>query len=103
MLTDDDRATFKNYGVKLIGDPVKDLYAVFSKMVERGEWGEFLVYAFDTSDGSNPMSEFHDETGNIAGKFYDTEFTAWLSCYGCPDKIPERMRMAAKFIRERGK
>ncbi len=89
-MTDDDRKTLENYGVVLTGDPIKDLFAVCSRVVERGEWNKFHLYAYEYWYGSLTIQVLL-ETG-------ECDFTAWLSCYGCPDLIPERMRMAAKFI-----
>lgn len=62
-----------------------DLYAVYSKMVEKGEWEGFIERMW-----SIPPTGFIDT------------FTAWLSCYGCPEQIPERMKMAAEFLEGRG-
>lgn len=59
-----------------------DLHAVYSKMVEKGRWLDFLAFA-STSACQLPEK---------------VSFTAWLSCYGCPDQIAERMEMAAEWI-----
>lgn len=89
-ITDNDCKTFETYGVILTGDPVKDLFAVYSKMVERGEFGKFV------EDTYYPWEEKYKLFGPDQG-----EFMAWLSCYGCPDQISERMSMAAEWIRRR--
>ena len=65
-----------------------DLHAVYSKMVERGEWDEFYGDMLDVK-----MKETNF-------RMMLSDFTAWLSCYGCPDQIPERMGMAAEFLKE---
>jgi hypothetical protein len=54
-------------------------------MVESGKWRDFWDYMVQRCDR---MLRPH-------------EFTAWLSCYGCPEQIGERMKMAAEFIEER--
>ena len=69
-----------------------DLYAVYSSMVELGEWDEFWAYA-----NSHPVA--------MPGKeaYYHDDFAKWLFCLNAPGQIPERMAMAANFIREMGK
>ena len=75
-----------------------DIYAVYSRMVELGEWEEFCEYA-DEIWGRNPiLSKLWWESAD------DWQFpllSSWLSCYGCPEQIPDRMKMAATFIEER--
>ena len=65
-----------------------DLYAVYSRMVEKKEWKEFWGEAHKCK---------------YAPPYGQPEFTAWLFCLNCPDQIPERMKMAAGWIREMGK
>ena len=57
-----------------------DIYAVYSKMVERGEWDSFRLRAIFVYDG-------------------ESSFEAWLFCLAAPDQIPERMAMAAEWVR----
>lgn len=67
-----------------------DLFLVFGKMVEKGEWDEFRTYA----DGKR-IEEAWKRTG-IA------DLDVWLFCLNTPDKIKDRLTMAATFIKEMG-
>lgn len=88
MLTDADRKVLETYLERpLMGNPVTDLFAVFSKMVENGEWEEFVFY----------IEQKYKHGYAIRG----AQNIAWLSCYGIPDQIPERMKMAVNFIEGR--
>ncbi len=66
-----------------------DLWAVYSKMVEKGEWDAFMSSQYTIFVISARPRIIHID-----------EFTAWLSCYGIPDQIPARMEMAANFVEE---
>ena len=74
-----------------------DLHAVFSKMVEKGKWPKFRRHA-EHQYGLIPFIEpiTEDEEAN-----FDIDLEEWLFCLACPEQIPERMRMAANFIRGR--
>ena len=63
-----------------------DLYAVFSKMVEKGKWSYFRLYA----DGKR-TKEAWGHTG-IA------DLDVWLFCLNTPDQIDGRLTMAAEWI-----
>ena len=67
-----------------------DLHAVYSAMVTKEEWKSFIEFASE---------EWARPQGYVDMNVYD--FTAWLSCYGCPEQIPEQMKLAADWIRER--
>lgn len=73
-----------------------DLHAVYSRMVEvdktRETWDEFIEHAIGVYFGK------HTREG-ITIKH--SKFMRWLSCYGCPEEIPARMKMAAEFIEGR--
>lgn len=73
---------------------IADLHAVYSRMVERGEWEEFLKFAAEVSAGF--FINYADKSGEI--QFYGFRFISWLFCLNCPDQIEERMRMAAEWI-----
>ena len=68
-----------------------DLYAVFSKIALQWEWGKFDTFMLNKWYDQFPFQE------------WKMPYIQWLSCYGCPEQIGERMSMAAEFIRERGK
>ena len=71
---------------KTFSTPV-DLHAVYSKIVERGEWKLFYWYLYD--EEAVPVKQ--------------SEYVVWLFCLNAPDQIEERLDMAASFIEERGK
>ena len=75
-----------------------DLRAVYSKMVEKGEWSKFRRYA-EYQYGLIPFLEpiTEDEEAN-----FDIDLEAWLFCLACPEQIPERMKLAAGWIRAKG-
>jgi len=75
-----------------------DLHAVYSKMVEKGEWSKFRRYA-EYQYGLIPFLEpiTEDEEAN-----FDIDLEAWLFCLACPEQIPERMKLAAGWIRAKG-
>ena len=75
-----------------------DLHAVYSKMVEKGEWSKFRRYA-EYQYGLIPFLEpiTEDEEAN-----FDIDLEAWLFCLACPEQIPERMKMVAEWIGKRG-
>ena len=62
-----------------------DLHAVYSRMVEKNDWLPFYTYADNI---------WRDASLGC----WDFEYAKWLSCYGCPDQIQERMAMACEFI-----
>ena len=70
-----------------------DLHAVYSRMVEKGEWRAFGEVAY-----IKWLSTIKSAKG-----LTPHEFNAWLFCLNAPDQIPERLSMAAKFINERRK
>ena len=69
-----------------------DLYAVYSKMVEREEWEDYYVHA---------MTMYRESLNFLWKHIDDRTFSAWLFCLNCPDQIEERMSMAAKFLKSR--
>lgn len=73
-----------------------DLHAVYSRMVEidksRKTWDDFVEYAIGAYFGK------HIREG-ITIKH--SKFMRWLSCYGCPDQIPERMVLVVNFVEGR--
>ena len=68
-----------------------DRDAVYSAMVTKEEWKSFIEFASE---------EWARPQGYVNMNVYD--FTAWLFCLNCPEQIPERMKLAAGWIRERG-
>ncbi len=68
-----------------------DLHAVYSRMVEKGEWDDFNDIAIET------LVRLSDHL------FTTSELNAWLFCLNCPEKIPARMVMAAEFCERRWK
>jgi len=72
-----------------------DLHAVYSAMVEKGEWERFLNYC----EGKPGSYIYLDDYGHI---HIQPQTFAWLFCLACPEQIPERMKMVAEWIRERG-
>lgn len=85
-LTDAQISVIEKYVGNYRNDPVKDLHAVYSKMVGKGEWDTFFFWV---------------HKGMWVDPWTDVMFAAWLSCYGTPDQIPERMAMAAEWIEGR--
>lgn len=70
-----------------------DLHAVYSKMVEKVEWPEFMTFA----------GREHDKGLDIINsKTWGFFFTAWLFRLNAPDQIPERMKMVAGWIKSKG-
>jgi hypothetical protein len=74
--------------VNLLFSTSADLFTVYGKMVERGEWLEFIDWIDETQD--IPLEQNGD--GH-----------AWLFCLAAPDQIGERMEMASAWLKERGK
>ena len=64
-----------------------DLCAVYSKMVERGEWEKFFDELY------SKWWATHLTTAPAE------DFAAYLFCLAAPDQIPERMAMAAEWVR----
>ena len=62
------------------------LFAVYSMMVEKGEWGQFI----DWIDATQEIPLENNGDGH-----------AWLFCLNCPEQIGERMKMACDFIRNK--
>ena len=73
-----------------------DLYAVYSKMAERGEWDEYQQYG-RRKHYKRQVALTVDHTAFMNRSM---QFDAWLSCYGCPDQISERMAMVADWVKE---
>ena len=67
-----------------------DLYVVYNKMVEKGEWAKFEEFMEDYFISK----KYDSEDFVIANK----SFTAWLFCLNAPDQIEERLKMAAGWI-----
>lgn len=61
------------------------LHAVYSRMVENGEWERFQRKAYIESQL----------------KAIDGTFDAWLFCLNCPEQIGERMKMVVEFERRK--
>ena len=66
-------------------DTPADLHAVYSRMVELGEWEEFINF-IDKSIQDIPLEKNGD--GH-----------AWLFCLNAPDQIPERCKMVAEWMK----
>lgn len=62
-----------------------DLHAVYSRMVEKGDWEKFEGWALLQKTG---------QKWEILSSFY-----RWLFCLNTQDQIPERMAMAAEWVR----
>ena len=65
-----------------------DLHAVYSRIVEKGKWEEFLDYAEGVWFGLDKESS--------GTSWY--QFEAWLYRLNCPDQIEEWMAMVAEWI-----
>ena len=62
-----------------------DLHAIYSKMVEKGEWDAFDNWSWWYRKGAEPK----------------VAHSVWLFCLNCPEQIPERMVMVAEWIERR--
>ena len=69
-----------------------DRDAVYSAMVAKEEWEKFYRYMY---------RNYCSQEGGKFFEFPPSYFTAWLFCLNCPEQIPERMKMATNFIKER--
>jgi hypothetical protein len=69
-------------------DTPADLHAVFSRMVENGEWDAFEAEMMT----QKMLLERVDD-------LLMTNFDAWLFCLNCPGEIPEMMKMVLEFER----
>jgi hypothetical protein len=70
-----------------------DLHAVYSKMVERKEWEEFQ---------NHMVYKYREVEKDDYTRWFVAAFEKWLFCLACPEQIPERMEMAAGWIRAKG-
>lgn len=68
---------------------ITDLHAVYSKIVEKGEWARFYYRMF-------PIKANIDSINRIGST--QPDFAAWLFCLNCPEQIPKRMKMVSEFI-----
>lgn len=65
-----------------------DMLALYRKLFDEKRWHKFTVFA-KTRFSFNDYDQVHT---NI-----ETGFYAWLFCLNCPEQIPERCKMVARF------
>ena len=70
-----------------------DLHAVYSKMVERKEWEEFQ---------NHMVYKYREVEKDDYTRWFVAAFEKWLFCLACPEQLPERMKLAAGWIRAKG-
>ena len=93
MLTDDDRNVLESYLERpMIYSQIEELHAVYSRMVEIGEWDDYISHGQYAYRWPSPRE-----------LEISAAFITWLFCLNAPDQIPARMKMVAEWIRERGK
>ena len=63
-----------------------DLIALYEAIHGEGKWDDFFWWIDERSPSP-----------------FEAEANAWLFCLNAPDQIPERCKMVAEWIRERGK
>jgi hypothetical protein len=84
-MTDAERKTLETYiGKALQGYPVDDLHAVYSAMEAKGEWEEFVDHCMSKLTWAECLPQ---------------SITAWLFCLNHSEQIPERMKLAAEWIK----
>jgi len=100
MLTDAERRVIELYVGNYRNDPVKDLHAVYSALVRKGEWEKFLAFAYEYP-GTVGLSIDNSESCESRQLMYDDFFISWLFCLDHPEQIKERMKMVCEFIEGR--
>lgn len=66
-----------------------DFFAVYGKMVERGEWEKFDAFLWQHWYKALPERSF------------GWQFNAWLFCLNAPSQIGERMEMVSTWLKEK--
>ena len=74
-------------------DTIEDLHAVYSKMVDRKEWEEFQ---------NHMVYKYREVEKDDYTRWFVAAFEKWLFCLACPEQLPERMKLAAGWIRAKG-
>jgi hypothetical protein len=75
-----------------------DLHAVYSALVEMGKWGEYIAWLVENGK-TGDFKEYNGLSGPYKEHYLYPVGVRWLSCYGCPDQIPSRMKMVAEWWR----
>jgi hypothetical protein len=77
-----------------------DFFAVFSRLVEKGDIKEFFKFAFNHADKDEEMSMFGDEDMNGENTFYDEDFIVWI--HGkLPDGTYRLCQLCAGWLKEK--
>jgi hypothetical protein len=75
-----------------------DFFAVFNKLVEKGDFAEFLAFAFTVEcDGENEL--FHGWESGATEKFYSPDLIEWLLSQ-LPDGTMRMCQLVANAIKE---